>query len=338
MTARHEQALQTLPRGKQIRRALEQNMVPGTAKTYSSSLRKWLLYAVARKMDPYNGTTLDVCDYLVFLADEGSVAVPDSCDAYLAAINNAYAAKGLPKIATSPEVSGVLKHYAGTHRHTTNPPRIVPLPAAIAERFLLTALEVEHHLTSSSPFYEQHLQLLVALTASLTTFVTGSRPSSIRTLTPSCIVFPDTGTVITRNYAKGANHSDNRNLTGLQPVTLPPCDAYDKITFLLKRIDEHLPSNRRYFFTTSGISSVTSARWLDLALLSINNDQPPNTKYTPKSFRQGFATSTRALNIPEDRVNAVAGWKPGSKTADNTYVDYSVTADDACHYFFDVRR
>jgi integrase len=282
----------------------------------------------------------DVANYLFWLADEGSVAVPKSVQPYLSAISTAYRDHGLPSpvdMAAGGIIATTLNRLKTQHRDLQPGARIVPLPPKAARAMVNRGLEL-----IALPATPDNLWLLVSCIATVLTFATGSRPSSIRTLRCADVVCSEATARVQRNYAKGANDSDSTDQTGLLPVTFPPCDFTTDLVTLLTHWNatalQRYPARALYFQMDSPLPSSVSTEWMAAAVLAVQAEPPAACKYTPKSCRQGFATYTHALGVPEDRINYIAGWAPGSKTSNLIYTDHSVTPDDDARYFFACRQ
>ena len=295
-------------------------LLHNTYSTYDTGWRSWLRYCRARRLHPLRGTSADVCDYLVELARKGTVSIR-SCQPYLSAINRAYADCGRRRPAKGHYVNAIRNALRLRQRGLHARARRVPLPAEVGKRLhdATVALVGSPDWPRSQPELHLGRDLLQAIISVLS----GSRPSSIRTLDVAGLQVTAGGIRLRRAYVKGQIDAEPYDIVGRVDVTFRGFVNLERA--LTRYLDVvcagAAPTDLVFQLGPCDGSSEASARWWRSALAHVRAVAPAGCAYLPHSARATFASGTHVVVGDRDKLEYVGGWAPGSPTVGKHYID-----------------
>ena len=324
-----------LPRSDAVIEALTSHRSKGTENNYGTGWRTFTAYCDQRGIRPFTATPLDICDYLAYLSERGTNNM-HHLQPYLSAINAAFKDLGhVDGPAKGPLVNAVRDHYKARQVDDAPTDRVYYLPAPVAKQIYDAAVVVVQ--AQDFPADDNVFDLATALLVTLVTYVTGSRPSSIRLLKTTDVKFLQGHCLqITRDYVKGQNDNDLQDVTGRHPVSFPHSN-YHSLYDILHTFHTHLSSqaaDREYFFSISQPCASANNAWLLTALSHVQATPPAGFRFVPKSCRRGFASGCFAAGVARERINYVGGWSFNSETALKNYADLSAPCDEETKFFF----
>ena len=319
--------------------------------TYKSALRSFFLYAATVGLSPIEATEFDICHYLCYLAERGTVKM-SSLQPYLSAINTYLQDIGLEPVAKGRLVTSTRHGLERMQYALVVEPDEVALPAPAAKAMhdlavtLAATLSNRARTTSASVFLEQ-LKQLRALLCCVLTFLTASRPVSIVTLTHDDITLDltvDTGLIVRRHYTKTARGELADDRPGRFALTFQTSHFRDFIiamqAFAALRA-RHMP-HAQYFFQLPGDGFESPpdkngpllVPWMALALAAVQVTPPDGSHYTPRSLRSGAASACEKAGIPRSTLEFLGGWCAGSTALAKHYINPLIPATPAGRFFF----